>query len=69
MLTPSGIRAATASESGLPVYEECGCCGHRHRPGWVGDCRDDAHRFTDEQLDARHGANNWYPVDIEEVPS
>ena len=28
---------------------ECEGCGQYHPLGWVGDCRDDAHRYADEQ--------------------
>jgi hypothetical protein len=28
--------------------EECGCCGGFHRVAWLGDCRNDAERFTAE---------------------
>lgn len=51
-----------------PVFVECGCCGHYHSrdlPGWV-DCRDDAHRFTADQLDARYGADGWEEITVEE---
>lgn len=27
-------------------YYECGCCGHYHKEGYMGDCRDDSERFT-----------------------
>ena len=43
------------------VYRECGQCGHWHAedlPGHI-DCRDDAHRFTSDELDAHHGVDNW----------
>lgn len=49
----------------MPEYYECGCCGHMHhidRPGWI-DCRDDATRFTCNQLDALHGENGWLEID------
>lgn len=38
-----------------PEFEECGCCGHVHRVGWTGDCRDDSERFTFEELDEGFG--------------
>jgi hypothetical protein len=50
-----------------PKFEECGCCGHRHRPEYRGDCRNDAERFSDMQLDELYGADGWEPVDLEEI--
>lgn len=50
----------------LPYYIECGCCGHFHEPEYYGECRDDDHRFTWDELDARHGENGWDYKDIEE---
>lgn len=47
----------------LPGYFDCGGCGHYHRKGWAGDCRDDAERFTAQALDDKHGPEGW-----EEVP-
>lgn len=38
-----------------PLFYLCGGCGHRHPVGWTGDCRDDAFRFTDEELDDELG--------------
>jgi hypothetical protein len=40
----------------FPVYYACEICGHNHPWDWDGDCRDNANRFTDEQLDEKHGA-------------
>ena len=37
------------------IYDECGCCGHLHRPDFRGDCREDSERFTFAELDAMHG--------------
>lgn len=51
-----------------PIYAECGCCGHWHSrdlPGYV-DCRDDRHRFTSDQLDAKYGATGWEEITIED---
>lgn len=42
------------SNDNLPVYIECGSCGHYHPVEFFGDCRDDANRFTQDQLDAKH---------------
>lgn len=44
-----------------PLFFECGQCGHLHAidlPWWI-DCRDDKHRFSFDQLDARFGANGY----------
>jgi hypothetical protein len=43
-----------------PLYYACEICGHNHPWSFNGDCRDDENRFTDEQLDTKHGgAINW----------
>jgi hypothetical protein len=31
-------------------YIECGCCGQYHRIDYYGDCRNDAERFTFEDI-------------------
>lgn len=49
-------------------FLECGCCGgwhHKNLPGSV-DCRDNAHRFTSDELDAHYGANVWDYETIED---
>jgi hypothetical protein len=38
-----------------PVFVECGCCDHWHRPEFTGDCRDDAERFSTSDLEDRYG--------------
>lgn len=38
-----------------PVYYECGICGQLHPWDWNADCRDDANRFTFDELDAKYG--------------
>lgn len=43
----------------LPVYYECGICGHCHPWAFNGDCRDDANRFTFTRLDDAHGAGRY----------
>ena len=48
-----------------PLYLECGYCGHFHRAGYSGDCRDNANRFSGNALDAQHGENQWVCVDEE----
>ena len=32
-------------------FYECGCCGHLHPVEWNGDCRDDANRYTWDQIE------------------
>ena len=32
-------------------YLECGCCEHYHREDYYGDCRNDAERFTLNDLE------------------
>lgn len=34
----------------MRTYYECGICDHLHPWGWDGDCRDDANRFTNEDV-------------------
>jgi hypothetical protein len=36
---------ANVCEKCADTLEECGCCGCYHRPGFTGDCREDANRF------------------------
>lgn len=45
-------------------YYECGCCGHYHREDFVGDCRNDAERFTLDDLE-RLGVLYKDIIDIE----
>ena len=47
-----------------PEFYECGICGHMHPINWNGDCRDDANRFTYDELDAKYGEDNWQEVDM-----
>lgn len=49
------------------LFVECGCCGGYHTPDFTGDCRDDAHRYTPEQMEAWHGPEVWNAVlDLDE---
>lgn len=50
-----------------PIYYDCGICGHNHPIAWDGDCRDDANRFTDAQLDEKHGADKWLQLDMQDA--
>jgi len=45
-----------------PIYYECGICGHYHPIEWNGDCRDDANRYTQSQLDDEYGQEGWDEV-------
>ena len=31
-------------------WAECGCCDHLHPADWWGDCRDDDHRFRNDEV-------------------
>lgn len=49
-----------------PVFYDCEICGHFHPWDWKGDCRDDANRFSYDQLDARYGADEYEIRDMAE---
>ena len=34
----------------VDTFAECGCCGHYHRTDFLGDCREDSERYTEEEL-------------------
>jgi hypothetical protein len=40
-------------------YTSCGCCEHYHPIAFAGDCRDDANRFSAQDLDDKHGPEGW----------
>lgn len=42
-----------------PDYTECGCCGYWHLATYFHDCRNDAERFTLDQLDTLHGSEGY----------
>lgn len=42
----------------------CGICDHYHLIEWDGDCREDANRFTMDELDAKFGPDEWVEVDM-----
>lgn len=50
----------------LPRYYECGICGHNHPWDWDGDCRDDVNRFTDQDLDDKHGPEGYELLGMED---
>jgi hypothetical protein len=45
-------------------FYECGICGAWHDNDWHGDCREDAARFTLEEIEAEHGEEGigWIEV-------
>lgn len=43
----------------IPIFYECGICDHVHPWDWDGDCRDNANRFTRDQLDERFGPHGY----------
>lgn len=45
----------------------CGGCGHWHPPEFMGDCRDDANRFTTSELEDRYGQDGFEPVNPEDA--
>lgn len=47
-----------------PQFYFCGICGEWHPAGSDGDCRDDANRFTYDQLDAKYGVGGWAEVNM-----
>jgi hypothetical protein len=61
--------ALRTTRDGRPKFYLCGGCDHWHPFGWGGDCRNDAHRFTVEQLDTlfpdtnKDGWPDWYEAD------
>ena len=50
----------------FPQYYLCGICGHYHAVEWNGDCREDAARFTCDQLDDKFGPFGWAETDMPE---
>ena len=53
------MRYVPKHKPGKIYYQNCDICGHFHPEGWDGDCRDDDTRFTDEELDLKHGKDGW----------
>jgi hypothetical protein len=43
-------------------FYECGICSYYHSALWDGDCREDAARFTVEQLDEKFSC--WLEVEM-----
>lgn len=62
-MTLEPMTAAKAVE----IYD-CGICGHYHRAAWNGDCREDAERFTLDQIEERFGSEGvgWVEVSMPE---
>lgn len=46
-------------------FYRCGGCDHFHPLGWLGDCRDDFNRFSEEQIEKLYGPEGagWHEVD------
>ena len=45
-------------------FYRCACCDCYHPCWWDGDCRDDEHRFTPDQLDEKYGPFGWEDVEV-----
>lgn len=45
-------------------FYECGICDHWHSINWDGDCREDAARFTADDLDIEYGIFGWDAVEM-----
>lgn len=43
---------------------ECGCCDSLHPWNWNGDCREDAHRYADEQDYAERNRVSVWDVEV-----
>ena len=48
------------------VFVECGSCGCWHPRDGAMDCRDDAQRFTPDELDEHYGAGRWEEITLDE---
>ena len=46
------------------IFYHCDICDYYHSVLWDGDCREDAARFTTEQLDEEFGWNEWIEVEM-----
>lgn len=42
-----------------PKFYACEICGHAHPWDWNGDCRDNANRFSDDDLDQKYGPDGY----------
>lgn len=51
---PTAVGAAKLAE-----VVECGSCNHFHPLEFNGDCRDNGHRLSIDQLDAQYGPAGW----------
>lgn len=63
---PEHLIASTLEQPKAQFYY-CGGCGHWHPPEFMGDCRDDANRFTTEELEKRYGFDGFEPVNPEDA--
>lgn len=50
----------------IPVFYACEICSALHRWEWNGDCREDAARFSCEELDERYGYGCWEERSMDE---
>lgn len=41
------------------TYYQCDICECFHPYLWNGDCRENANRFIAEELDIKHGPDDW----------
>lgn len=42
-----------------PKFYACEICGYAHPWNWNGDCRDNANRWSDDELDAKFGCDGY----------
>jgi hypothetical protein len=61
-LIPAEVRENVKAQ-----FYYCGGCGHWHPPEFMGDCRDDANRFTTSELEDRYGSDGFEPVNPEDA--
>ncbi len=53
------IADARKDSDALPVFYECGICGHCHPWRWNNDCRDDTNRLTCSELEDTYGQDGY----------
>lgn len=51
----------------MRYFYECGICDHLHPCQFMGDCRDDSNRFTDEDVETRFAAEGYEIVPMNEA--
>lgn len=62
--TKAAFLAVSASSPRSAKFYDCGICGALHPLKWDGDCREDAMRFADDELDQALGVFGWQCVDM-----